>query len=73
MSKPKFKVGDKVRILDGSKIKNYIGGWADGMERFIGEIVTIQSVFQRSSMSNSYHIKEHLYTWDERGDRKSVV
>lgn len=23
----KFKVGDKVRILDGSKIKNYAGEW----------------------------------------------
>ena len=67
MSKPKFKVGDKVRILDGSKIKNYIGGWTDGMKRFIGEIVTIQSVFQRSSMPNSYHLVEKSFSWDERG------
>ena len=27
MYKPKFKIGDKVRVLDGSKIKGYIGGW----------------------------------------------
>ena len=67
MSKPKFKVGDKVRILDGSKIKNYIGGWADGMKRFIGEIVTIKSVTRHSPAPNSYRLEEHLYTWDERG------
>ncbi len=29
MSKPKFKVGDKVRILDGSKIEDYARGWVD--------------------------------------------
>lgn len=27
-SKPKFKVGDKVRILDGSKIENYAYNWS---------------------------------------------
>lgn len=67
MSKPKFKVGDKVRILDGSKIKNYIGGWTGGMKRHIGEIVTIQSVFQHSPICNSYYLEEHSFTWDERG------
>jgi len=67
MSKPKFKVGDKVRILDGSKIKNYACGWADGMERFIGEIATIKSVFQYPSARNRYRLEEHRYFWDERG------
>ena len=27
----KFKVGDKVRILDGSNIENYAGGWTKKM------------------------------------------
>lgn len=67
MSKPKFKVGDKVRILDGSKIKNYISGWTGGMKRHIGEIVTIQSVFQHSPICNSYYLEEHSFSWDERG------
>lgn len=67
MSKPKFKVGDKVRILDGSKIKNYIGGWTGGMKRHIGEIVTIRSVFQHSPICNSYYLEEHSFSWDERG------
>ena len=67
MSKPKFKVGDKVRILDGSTIKGYTGGWNVDMKRYIGEIVTIQSVRQHSSMPNSYLLEKHQYLWDERG------
>lgn len=33
----KFKVGDKVRILDGSKINNYFGGWVDGMKKHVSK------------------------------------
>ena len=66
MSKPKFKVGDKVRILDGSKIKGYTFGWFSNMARHIGEIVTISSIglFQ----SHLYYLtEEYRYNWDERG------
>ena len=66
MSKPKFKVGDKVRILDGSKIKGYTFGWFSNMARHIGEIVTISSIglFQ----SHLYYLtEEYMYNWDERG------
>lgn len=31
----KFKIGDRVKVLDGSKIKNYTNGW--DMEEAIGE------------------------------------
>ena len=30
-----FKVGDKVRVLDGSDAISYEGGWVDTMNRFI--------------------------------------
>lgn len=33
MGKAKFKIGDKVRIMDGSKIENYTGDWAVGKKR----------------------------------------
>lgn len=32
--KHKFKIGDKVRILDGSNIKNYTGGWYNYMNKY---------------------------------------
>lgn len=43
--KAKFKVGDKVRILDGSKIKNYTCGWNEQeMGKYIGKIYTIRAL-----------------------------
>ena len=41
MKEAKFKVGDKVRILDGSKILNYTGDWLPRMANHIGKIATI--------------------------------
>lgn len=62
----KFKVGDKVRILDGSKINNYFGNWADGMKKHVGEICTIQNVYKSDELTG-YYMKEIGYMWDERG------
>ena len=33
----KLKVGDTVRILDGSKARNYFGLWAAGMSEYVGK------------------------------------
>lgn len=63
----KFKVGDKVRILDGSKIKNYAGGWTTKMGRYVGEIHEISNVKHLSSDSTNYRLKGVAYLWDERG------
>ena len=52
MSKAKFNVGDKVRILDGSKIKNYTGGWC--MYDRIGMIATIDDVLHYSDGKVAY-------------------
>lgn len=68
MSKPKFKVGDKVRILDGSKIIGYTGGWGHGMKRHIGEIATIKSITKCwGTPDYCYRLEEFSYIWDERG------
>ena len=63
----KFKVGDKVRILDGSTIKNYAGGWTTRMGRYVGEIHEISNVEHLSSDSTNYRLEDVAYVWDERG------
>lgn len=40
----KFKVGDKVRILDGSKIKDYTGGWCGSLKLYTGHNSTVIDV-----------------------------
>ena len=63
----KFKVGDKVRILDGSNIENYTGGWIPEMGRYVGEIHEISNVEHLSSGSTNYRLEGVAYVWDERG------
>lgn len=71
----KLKVGDKVRILDGSKIKDYRGGWC--MSGSIGEIGIIKKVMLPNKYSSEFAYKINDlknnesdytgYTFDERG------
>nr|DAK81821.1 MAG TPA: hypothetical protein [Bacteriophage sp.] len=64
----KFKVGDKVRILDGSKIKNYAGGWYKFTERYVDTITTISSVYRTRSGKIGYRCRDAWgYIFDERG------
>lgn len=66
MGKAKFKVGDRVRILDGSKIKDYTGGWC--MRNHIGEIHTIKSVDTISYGGKiGYRFTDTHCIYDERG------
>ena len=74
MNEPKFKIGDKVRVLDSSKIEDYAGGWAsEGMDKYVGKICTIKGVgkdFQDEVQYtlNCEGIIEHSdYGFDERG------
>ena len=63
----KFKVGDKVEILDGSKIPNYAGGFSIFMRDYIGKTATISKI-HRSRLSNTYYeLIEVGCVWDERG------
>lgn len=67
MSRAKFKVGDKVRILDGSKIVNYTSGWASGMKKYVGDVETISAVDTRPGARTAYRLGTTGYWWDERG------
>lgn len=68
----KFKIGDKVKILDGSNIAGYCCGWTSGMERFVGTTATISRVDIFSDSSIGYRMNELPYTFDERGIRSAV-
>lgn len=63
----KFNVGDRVRVLDGSKIKNYTGNWC--MDEHIGKIFTVKRRYTYPlNGKNAYKLDdEDSYTWDERG------
>ena len=61
----KFKVGDEVRILDGSKIRGYRGNFVDRMKDYIGETATIRDVDGHEPIG--YYLKGYPYIWDERG------
>lgn len=65
MNVTKFKVGDKVRILDGSRISNYFGSWIDGMTKYVGKVCTIDDIYEKG-WRTGYHMKEIGYMWDER-------
>lgn len=64
----KFKVGDKVRILDGANIINYRNAWSpENMGRYIGTIATISNILSEDTYGVSYLIKDISYNFDERG------
>lgn len=62
----KFKVGDIVRILDGSKIKDYTGGFVWGMKQNIGKLATISKIETRGKRY-CYLLVGHGCLYDERG------
>lgn len=62
-----FKVGDKVRVLDGSQIENYAGGWTRGMKEYVGKVFTVEDVFVfHGGAAYLLNNKQH-YMFDERG------
>lgn len=81
----KFKLGDKVRILDGSKIKDYAGGWSSkAMSNYIGDVRTIIRIFEFPNENITaymvdYDFPDCFIMWDERGlesvneDQKIVI
>ena len=38
----KFRVGEKIKIMDGKHIPNYCGGWNRKMEHLIGKTYEIK-------------------------------
>lgn len=76
----KFKVGDKVEILDGSKIKNYTGIFTLPMKKYIGKTMEIAEINTHYEGRTAYCMTETGYVWDERGlklvtdnDKKIVI
>ena len=71
MNKPKFKIGDKVRILDGSKVEDYTGGFPSDMATLVGKIATVRGVEPWPGGRIAYllgGVKDvGGYCWDERG------
>lgn len=39
----KYKVGEKVRVLDGSEAQHYTAGWVDSMNPYVGKILEVKS------------------------------
>lgn len=68
MKEAKFKVGDMVRILDGSKLTDFRCGYMSDMENHIGEVHKISRVVKPfdSYEYPGYRFDNMTYTWDER-------
>lgn len=65
--KHKFKVGDKVRVLDGSNIKNYTDGWYEHMNKYVGKVYTIDVVYECLGGRVAYGVENSSLMFDERG------
>lgn len=63
----KFKVGDKVRILNGRHIDDYRGCWVDSMNNYVGQVRTIRKVGPTWCGVADYNLEGIPFTWDERG------
>lgn len=63
----KFSVGDKVKVLDGSNIENYTGGWFEYMSKYVGKTYTITDVHEYLSGRVAYSVENSLLMFDERG------
>lgn len=73
----KFKIGDKVKIIDGSGIDGYTGGWVEGMHELCGEIGIVGAFGKTSTGKNYYNLSSvngKIKSWlmfDERGLKKT--
>lgn len=65
----KFEVGDKVRVLDGSEIEHYAGGWSLGMKRYVGKVGTVRRAAEPADIgSEAYYLNGFGgFMYDGRG------
>lgn len=61
----KFKIGERVRILSGEGIPNYVGGWTKGMEEYVGKIAWVTDILPFTG-SDAYELNGEAYWFDER-------
>lgn len=66
MGEFKFKEGDRVLVMDGSKIHNYSATWIQSMEAFVGRAFTVEAGVMIGGMP-SYRLDRCPYLFDERG------
>lgn len=66
----KFNIGDKVKILDGSNIPNYLGEWNLVMSMAIGMTATVNTVMACSDGRVGYFLDGLVPLFDERGLEK---
>lgn len=59
----RFKVGDRVRVLDGSGIEDYAGGWVSPMVEYVGNVYTVVQI----RPNGGYGLKDIPFIYDERG------
>lgn len=70
---PKYKIGDKVIVIDGSDIDDYTGGFVNNMEEWVGRVVTIEDFTDDWGDGKiGYSVEECEWIFDERG-LKDVV
>lgn len=62
----KFKIGDSVKILDGSTIPEYTCGWSYDMKKYIGKTCKIVN-FVDFGDRTGVRLDGMPCTWDERG------
>lgn len=68
-------IGDKVRLLDGSNLKNFAGGWEQEMKEDVGKVCTVSGVINtRDWHSTGICVHEedevHFSFWDIRALEK---
>lgn len=56
-----FKIGDRVRVLDGSSNESYYDGWSQGMYEYVGKICIVRSISGRG-----VRLEGNVFTWDAR-------
>ena len=61
----KYKIGDKVRILDGSNIKNLAGGYVSKMREYVATVRKIVAVVPGCEYP-AYRLGNTPFMWDER-------
>lgn len=64
----KIEAGDLVRVLDGSGIKDYCGGWSARMKEYVGRTLVVERVI--NDLFTGEGVKLYWgggYTWDTRG------
>lgn len=61
----KYKIGDKVMILDRRNIKDFAGGYVPMMREYVGAIGVISRVLGNYEYP-AYRLENIPFTWDER-------